>query len=54
MSEKIVYQYHYTSWPDHGTPDHPLPVLQFIKKSAAANPPDSGPIVVHCRFDFVS
>lgn len=49
MSEKIVYQYHYTSWPDHGTPDHPLPVLQFIKKSSAANPPDGGPIIVHCR-----
>ncbi len=31
-----------------GTPSHPLPVLSFVRKSSAANPPDAGPILVHC------
>lgn len=47
-SERTVYQYHYTNWPDHGVPDHPLPVLSFVKKSAAANPPGAGAIICHC------
>ncbi|XP_037087915.1 tyrosine-protein phosphatase 99A-like, partial [Pollicipes pollicipes] len=47
-SERIIYQYHYTSWPDHGVPDHPLPILSFVRKSAAANGAGAGPILVHC------
>ena len=47
-SHREVKQFHYTSWPDHGVPGHPLPVLTYIRKSLEANPGDGGPIIVHC------
>ncbi|XP_067931849.1 tyrosine-protein phosphatase 99A-like isoform X2 [Watersipora subatra] len=46
--EKVIVQYHYTEWPDHGIPEYTLPVLSFVKRACAASPPNSGPIVVHC------
>jgi len=48
VGERMVEQFHYTGWPDHGTPGDTLPVLSFVRKSVACNPPDGGAIVAHC------
>ena len=42
-------QYHYTVWPDHGVPQYPTSLLQFVRKVAVSNPMNAGPVVVHCR-----
>ena len=46
--ERIVTQYHYTIWPNHGVPEYPTPLLHFVHKVMVSNPLNSGPIVVHC------
>lgn len=52
---KYVSQYHFTSWPNRGTPEKPDSVLtllqeirqhyKFLKESKV----DVGPIVIHCN-----
>ena len=46
-----VYQYQYTAWPDYGVPLHALPLISFIRNSAAANADSRPPIVIHCRYE---
>nr|CAH7755220.1 unnamed protein product [Callosobruchus chinensis] len=43
-----VKQLQFTAWPDHGVPDHPAPFLQFLRRVRSLNPPEAGPIIVHC------
>lgn len=45
--ERIVTQFHFTVWPDHGVPEHPTSLLQFVRRVMTANC-DMGPILVHC------
>ncbi|KAK3736163.1 hypothetical protein QZH41_015550 [Actinostola sp. cb2023] len=43
-----VKQYHFTSWPDHGVPTHPVPLLSLVRTVSNANPSTAGPTLVHC------
>ncbi|CAH1774763.1 unnamed protein product [Owenia fusiformis] len=46
--KREIRQFQFTAWPDHGVPDHPTPLLLFMKRVRNANPPDAGAMVVHC------
>ncbi|XP_016528027.1 receptor-type tyrosine-protein phosphatase alpha isoform X1 [Poecilia formosa] len=46
--QRLVTQFHFTSWPDFGVPFTPIGMLKFLKKVKNCNPPYAGPIVVHC------
>ncbi|KAK3869100.1 hypothetical protein Pcinc_025578 [Petrolisthes cinctipes] len=48
LDRREVRQFQFTAWPDHGVPDHPSPFLMFLRRVRHINPPESGPIVVHC------
>lgn len=45
---RIIRQLHYIAWPDFGVPKNAHEMLLFRRRVVAANPPHSGPIVVHC------
>ena len=46
---RMVTQYHFTAWPDHGVPDA-FQLLQFFRKvTENATEYDVAPTVVHCR-----
>ncbi|KAI9565228.1 putative tyrosine-protein phosphatase non-receptor type 11 isoform X1 [Daphnia sinensis] len=48
--ERLIHQYHFQAWPDHGVPGDPGCVLNFLhdvntRQNSVAN---AGPIIVHC------
>ncbi|XP_076579071.1 protein tyrosine phosphatase receptor type Fa isoform X5 [Chaetodon auriga] len=46
--KREVRQFQFMAWPDHGVPEYPTPTLAFLRRVKACNPPDTGPMVVHC------
>jgi len=47
--KREVRQFQFMAWPDHGVPEHPTPLLLFMRRVKFMTPPDCGPTVVHCR-----
>ncbi|CAG2247218.1 Tyrosine-protein phosphatase 1,Phosphatidylinositol phosphatase PTPRQ,Tyrosine-protein phosphatase non-receptor type 7,Receptor-type tyrosine-protein phosphatase R,Tyrosine-protein phosphatase non-receptor type 13,Tyrosine-protein phosphatase non-receptor type 5,Tyrosine-protein phosphatase non-receptor type 11,Tyrosine-protein phosphatase corkscrew,Receptor-type tyrosine-protein phosphatase H [Mytilus edulis] len=47
--KRCIIQYHFTAWPDHGTPD-PLYLVLFHKhvRSDHTSTENNGPLLVHC------
>ncbi|VDH94811.1 Hypothetical predicted protein [Mytilus galloprovincialis] len=47
--KRCISQYHFTAWPDHGTPD-PLYLVLFHKhvRSDLTSTENNGPLLVHC------
>uniref|UniRef100_A0A8D0A9X4 protein-tyrosine-phosphatase n=1 Tax=Sander lucioperca TaxID=283035 RepID=A0A8D0A9X4_SANLU len=47
---RLVRQFHYTVWPDHGVPDTTHSLIQFVRtvRDYVNRSPGSGPTVVHC------
>ena len=45
---RIVNQFHYITWPDHGVPQSSATSLIICRKTKEFRKPSSGPVVIHC------
>ena len=47
---RVIHQFHFTTWPDHGVPDRPTVMLDFLRIINRYHDRDATtPILVHCR-----
>ncbi|XP_048256543.1 receptor-type tyrosine-protein phosphatase T-like isoform X2 [Haliotis rufescens] len=44
---KMFYQFHFTKWPDHGTPDE-MALMELLWRVRKTPNPDNSPLLVHC------
>lgn len=49
-THKLIRQFHYTVWPDHGVPETTQSLIQFVRtvRDYINRTPGAGPTVVHC------
>lgn len=47
---RLLKQFHFKAWPDHGVPANATELLDFRDKVLKYGSNLAGPIVVHCRY----
>jgi protein tyrosine phosphatase len=47
--ERLLHQFHFTQWPDHGTPN-PSQLVHFNSRVEQHQNDESGTLLVHCRY----
>ena len=46
---RVLNQFHYTAWPDHGVPNSVLPIIEMIELIRDYQAHDKVPLLIHCR-----
>ncbi|XP_076441137.1 receptor-type tyrosine-protein phosphatase epsilon-like [Babylonia areolata] len=47
-NSRIVKQFHFCTWSDHGAPTYPTTLLAFRRKVQSFSPDNTAPILCHC------
>ncbi|XP_046382146.2 receptor-type tyrosine-protein phosphatase H-like isoform X2 [Haliotis rufescens] len=45
---RVINQFHFTKWPDHGVPEDTTALLHFYRAVKDTGPDFTGPLVIHC------
>ena len=45
---RTILHFQFTTWPDHGVPEHPQTLVRFVRAFRERVTPEQRPVVVHC------
>ncbi|XP_015918846.2 uncharacterized protein [Parasteatoda tepidariorum] len=46
--ERVICQFHYTTWPDHGVPTSVQPILELVRLIRDCQAFEAVPVLIHC------
>ncbi|KAF8782773.1 Tyrosine-protein phosphatase non-receptor like protein [Argiope bruennichi] len=46
--ERVICQFHYTTWPDHGVPNSVQPILELVRLIRDCQASEAVPVLIHC------